>query len=207
MISVSIKNSILFLLIIILLYSILNNYINNKIGIDKSKKKESTNNENQNNLNDDAQIKVDLNYPRSERDTSSGKLQSTSQFNEYNINNINLKQKELYDYVYDDGSKDNLNSFYEVSNNYEKSNKLDPEIKCADNICSNKNFCNTTTPTKQELKGHYSGFNLPQCKGDITDHNKNAYIIKKYNGEKELNGGGEGVLGYDMADASYFSPL
>ena len=151
---------------------------------------------------------VNLEYAKPERDKS-----ANSQ-NLHNTGKHTLRIKELYDYVFDNNASSELDKFYKFDEGaYDRNNDRDVEIKCSDNLCDrNQMYCNTAKTTQEELRGHYSGFNKPQCETDI-DQNKHHYILKKYKDEKEMNGGlscngtSNSIMGFDAADISNFSSL
>ena len=161
-------------ILFLLIILIIHFLINNLLVSTKIVKKEEENHY-------DEEPDVDMDLPKPERNTS------------------NDKMKELYDYVFDEDASKDLNTFYNVDTNMDANNKKDTEMKCADD---NKNFCNTTKPTHDELKAHYGNFNKVQCSTDI-DQNKHVYIVNKYNDEKPMNGGksvNSDVMGFDLTD-------
>ena len=121
------------------------------------------------------------------------------------------KMKDLYDYVYQEGSQNTLDMFFKKSGDMDANNTKDVQVKCADNLCDNvNNYCNTSLPIKQEIEGHYSNFNKVQCEPDLKGtEDKHAYIVKKYNNENAMNGGkidDSNIEAFDTLD-SCFEPL
>ena len=183
MLDTVIKNTILFLLIILILHFLINNVlVEKKILVSKEKKKEVP--EKINGFND-----IDLKRPEPENNTT-----------------VKVdKMKELYDYVFDKDASSDLNKYYDVDNKLDENNKKDVQVKCAEELGGNKNFCMTTKPTQDELKAHYGNFNKVQCEGEI-DQDKHVYLINKFENERPINGGAEdasNIVGFDGFDTTF----
>lgn len=182
MLGTAIKNTILFLLIILILHFLINNVlVEKKILVKKEIKKEPVK---INGFND-----IDLERPEPENNTT-----------------VKVdKMKELYDYVFDEDASNDLNKYYSVDNKIEENNKKDVQVKCAEELGGNKNFCMTTKPTQDELKAHYGNFDKVQCEGEI-DQDKHVYLINKFKDEKPINGGVEdasNIVGFDGFDTTF----
>ena len=181
------KNTILFVLIILILHFLINNFLVEKKIVNNKEKKKENNKEKINGFNQD---NIDLERPKPERSTSK---------------NVD-KMKELYDYVFDEDASNDLNKYYDFdAGAIDANNKKDVEVKCAEELGGNKNYCNTTKPTQDELKAHYGNFNKVQCEGDI-DQDKNVYIVNKFKDEKSINGGVEdqtNIVGFDGFDTTF----
>lgn len=181
------KNTILFVLIILILHFLINNVLVEKKILNNKEKKKENNKEKINGFDED---KVDLERPKPERATSK---------------NVD-KMKELYDYVFDEDASNDLNKYYDVdAGAIDTNNKKDVEVKCAEELGGNKNYCNTTKPTQDELKAHYGNFNKVQCEGNI-DQDKHVYIVNKFKDEKPINGGAEdesNIVGFDGFDTTF----
>jgi len=113
-----------------------------------------------------------------------------------------LKMKELYNYVYEKDADKKLSKLFENPIDIDKNNSVDLQVKCGDSLCSNvNNYCNTSLPIKQELQGHYSNFNKVQCSQDLKgEEAKHFYILEKYKNENAMNGGnidGSGIEAFD----------
>ena len=182
------KNTILFVLIILILHFLINNVLVEKKILNNKEKKKENNKEKINGF--DVPNEVDLERPKPERATSK---------------NVD-KMKELYDYVFDEDASNDLNKYYDVdAGAIDTNNKKDVEVKCAEELGGNKNYCNTTKPTQDELKAHYGNFNKVQCEGDI-DQDKHVYIVNKFKDEKPINGGAEdesNIVGFDGFDTTF----
>lgn len=166
------KNTILFLLIILIIHFLINNLLVETKIVKKEKETEN---------GFDEEPKVDMEYPKPERITPKDKM------------------KELYDYVFDKDASKKLNTFYDVDTNIDENTRKDSEMKCADDC---KNFCNTTKPTQDELKVHYGNFNKVECTADIAQDKHyyilNKYNDEKeINGGKSINCD---IMGYDLSD-------
>jgi hypothetical protein len=192
MLGTAIKNTILFLLIILILHFLINNVLvekkilNNK-NLEKKKvvKKEE---KNINSFNED----IDLDLPKPENGTNNNVIK---------VDNM----KELYDYVFNEDARDDLNKYYNVDNNVDNNNNKDAQVKCAEELGSNKNFCMTTKPTQEELKAHYGNFDKVQCEGEISQ-DKHVYLVNKFENEKPINGGAEdasNITGFDGFDTTF----
>lgn len=182
MLGTAIKNTILFLLIILILHFLINNVlVEKKILVKKETKKEPVK---INGFND-----IDLERPEPENNTT-----------------VKVdKMKELYDYVFDEDASNDLNKYYSVDNNLDENNKKDVQVKCAEELGGNKNFCMTTKPTQDELKAHYGNFDKVQCEGEI-EQDKHVYLINKFKDEKPINGGVEdasNIVGFDGFDTTF----
>ena len=178
-----VKNTALFLLIILILHFMINNLLIDmdlngfgtngsvpdvvKNGVGELKGVHEVNNGNM----------IEVALPQPERDEKKDKDA--------------LKIKQLYDYVYEKDNEKKLDGFFKNSNDIHLNNSKDPQMKCADSLCANvNNYCNTSQPIKQELQGHYSNFNKVQCESDLKgEEHKHVYIVKKYNNENAMNGG------------------
>jgi hypothetical protein len=114
------------------------------------------------------------------------------------------KMKELYDYVFDKDSSKDLNKYFDIDNKIDENNKKDVEVKCAEEIGNNKNYCNTTKPTKDELKNHYGNFDKVQCEGEI-EQDKHVYLVNKFENEKPINGGTDesNIVAFDGFDTTF----
>ena len=178
------KNSILFILIILIIHFLINNIlIDKKISI---KELDYENDKKTNTMSEfDIKKNIDINNPKPER------------------TNSNTEMKELYDYVFDKNAKKGLNDYYEIDNNIDANNNKDSEIKCADDC--NNNYCNTTKPTHDELKAHYGNFNKLSC-SDNLEQDKHSYIVNNYRDEKPMNGGKSKdceIVAYDLTENLY----
>ena len=112
MLGTAIKNTILFLLIILILHFLINNVL---------VEKKLLNTKNNDTENKEEQIesinKIDLDNPKPE-----------------NYTTVKVdKMKELYDYVFDEDATNDLNKYYNVDTNIEKNNKEDVQVKCVKN--------------------------------------------------------------------------
>lgn len=178
-----IKNTLLFLLIILILHFLINNQlIEVKLNKNGKEKKEEMNKETE---------KKDLDRPQPERVVT------------IQPNNV----KDLYDFVFEEDANEDLNKYYEVESDITKNNKKDPEIKCSEELGGNKNFCNTSKPTKDELKAHYGNFNKIQCEGEL-DQDKHVYLVNKFKNESPMNGASDnndGIVGFDGFDTTFDS--
>ena len=184
MLGTAIKNTILFLLIILILHFLINNVLVEKKLLN-TKNNDTENKEEKNESN----IKIDLDKRKPE-----------------NYTTVKVdKMKELYDYVFDEDATNDLDKYYNVDTNIEKNNKEDVQVKCAEELGGNKNFCMTTKPTHEELKAHYGNFDKVQCEGEI-DQDKHVYLINKFENEKPINGGAEdasNIVGFDGFDTTF----
>ena len=187
MLGTAIKNTILFLLIILILHFLINNVlVEKKILVSKEVKNEKDGKE------EPKKVIVDLDLPKPENVTNN------------NVIKVD-KMKELYDYVFDEDATKDLDQYYSVDNDVEGANKKDVQVKCAEELGGNKNFCMTTKPTQDELKVHYGNFDKVQCEGEI-DQDKHVYLINKFKDEKPINGGAEdssNILGFDGFDTTF----
>ena len=172
------KNTVLFLLIIFILHFMINNLLIDMDlnGFDTNKNNEGPLTIKTTEIDNSKMVEVDRAQPeRSEKKDDDA-----------------IKMKELYDYVYEKDANKNLDGFFKKSNDIDKNNSNDVQIKCADSLCSNvNNYCNTSLPIKQELQGHYSNFNKVQCEADLKgeEEHKHVYLVKKYKNENAMNGG------------------
>ncbi len=114
-----------------------------------------------------------------------------------------LKMKELYNYVYEKDADKKLSKLFENPIDIDKNNSVDLQVKCGDSLCSNvNNYCNTSLPIKQELQGHYSNFNKVQCSQDLEgEEAKHFYILEKYKNENAMNGGNIDESGIEAFDS------
>lgn len=114
-----------------------------------------------------------------------------------------LKMKELYNYVYEKDADKKLSKLFENPIDIDKNNSVDLQVKCGDSLCSNvNNYCNTSLPIKQELQGHYSNFNKVQCSQDLEgEEAKHFYIVKNYKNENAMNGGNIDESGIEAFDS------
>ena len=189
MFSTVLKNSILFVLIILILHFLINNILVEKKIVMKEEevknvvegKEGKEGKEEKEDIED-----IDIDYPRPERNTE------------------NTKKQELYDYVFDKNATKDLDTYYNVDNDIDANNKTDTEVKCADD---SNNFCNTTKPTHDELKAHYGNFNFNklQCSNNL-DKEKEVNVVNNYDDEKPMNGGKSKdceILAYDLSDNIY----
>ena len=114
-----------------------------------------------------------------------------------------LKMKELYNYVYEKDADKKLSKLFENPIDIDKNNSVDLQVKCGDSLCSNvNNYCNTSLPIKQELQGHYSNFNKVQCSQDLEgEEAKHFYILEKYKNENAMNGGNIDDSGIEAFDS------
>jgi hypothetical protein len=191
-----IKNTVLFILIILILHFMINNIlVELKLLNKKSPKQE------------EPQVH-DLDYPKPSRkqDDTSMTTELIPKDTPCNTNVNNIKMKELYDFVYDKDAKPELNKFFKDDIDFEKNNENVPEIRCADNLNDNVgNYCSSSPTSKEEITGHYSNFNREECDKDI-DQTKGVYILKKYKNEQEVNGGkleGTDLEAFDGYDSLY----
>lgn len=192
MLGTAIKNTILFLLIILILHFLINNVLVEKKLLN-TKNNDTGNDTGNNTENKEDKIesnnKIDLDNPKPE-----------------NYTTVKVdKMKELYDYVFDEDATNDLDKYYNVDTNIEKNNKQDVQVKCAEELGGNKNFCMTTKPTHEELKAHYGNFDKVQCQGEI-DQDKHVYLINKFENEKPINGGAEdasNIVGFDGFDSTF----
>lgn len=192
MLGTAIKNTILFLLIILILHFLINNVLvekkilNNKNLVKNEEVKEEK--KKINGFNED----IDLDLPKPENGTNN------------NVVKVD-KMKELYDYVFDEDASSDLNKYYNIDNNIDNNNNKDAQVKCAEELGGNKNFCMTTKPTQEELKAHYGNFDKVQCEGEI-DQDKHVYLVNKFENEKSINGGVEdasNITGFDGFDTTF----
>ena len=114
-----------------------------------------------------------------------------------------LKMKELYNYVYEKDADKKLSKLFENPIDIDKNNSVDLQVKCGDSLCSNvNNYCNTSLPIKQEIQGHYSNFNKVQCSQDLEgEEAKHFYIVKNYKNENAMNGGNIDESGIEAFDS------
>lgn len=194
MLGTAIKNTILFLLIILILHFLINNVlVEKKILVSKEVKNDKNGKEKtENKVVINGNGNIDLDYPNPENNTSNNFIKVD-------------KMKELYDYVFDEDATNDLNKYYSVDNNLKENNKMDIQVKCAEELGGNKNFCMTTKPTQDELKSHYGNFDKVQCEGEI-DQDKHVYIVNKFKDERPINGGVEdasNIVGFDGFDTTF----
>ena len=179
MVGAVLKNSILFVLIILIVHFLINNILVEKKIVVKELDLE------EDKLNGfDEEKDIDMDYPRPERNTP------------------NTKMQELYDYVFDKNASKDLDNYYKLENDIDANNNKDVEVKCADDC---NNYCNTTKPTHDELKAHYGNFNKLQC-SDNLDQDKHVYVVNNYNDEKPMNGGKSkdcNIMAFDLSDNLY----
>ena len=188
------KNTILFLLIIFILHFMINNLL---IDMDLNGLQNDKVNGYTPPVPEETPTMVEVDVPQPEREEKK--------------EDDKKKMKDLYDYVYQDGSQNTLDMFFKKSGDMDANNTKDVQVKCADNLCDNvNNYCNTSLPIKQEIEGHYSNFNKVQCESDLKgEEEKHAYIVKKYNNENAMNGGkidDSNIEAFDTLD-SCFEPL
>jgi hypothetical protein len=180
-----IKNSVFFFLLVFIIHYMINNVLLERQSIIDLKPKESDANSSDQEV-DFNQDKKGINYPMPERALE-------GQFKTHD------KGKDLYNYVFSQNADNELDKYYSVDSGMQQKAALDPEMRCdaqcanrlrTDDKCNSKaiDFCNTTIPTQQEIRGHFSGFNKPECEGDI-DQNKHVYLVNNYKDEKLINGG------------------
>jgi len=161
MFDVIIKNTILFLLIILISHFMINNILVD-LNIDYSNKNKSKKQNMLKSVNGfgtkDDEITVnnkkqfiELPIAKPERLITSTSMDCTT--------NKDSKCNELYDYVYSKDAKKDLDDFFDIKNDIDKNNATDFEVKCGDNLCDNvNNYCNTSLPIKQELRKFTSNF-------------------------------------------------
>ena len=188
------KNTILFLLIIFILHFMINNLL---IDMDLNGLQNDKVNGYTPPVPEETPTMVEVDVPQPEREEKK--------------EDDKKKMKDLYDYVYQEGSQNTLDMFFKKSGDMDANNTKDVQVKCADNLCDNvNNYCNTSLPIKQEIEGHYSNFNKVQCESDLKgEEEKHAYIVKKYNNENAMNGGkidDSNIEAFDTLD-SCFEPL
>lgn len=176
-----IKNTILFVLIILIIHFMINNILLELKLLNKKNDKPD---------NNKPQMQ-DLDYPQPAREQQDTSMTSDliPKDTPCDTNVQNLKMKELYDFVYDKDAKPELNKFFEDDIDFEKNNKNVPEVRCADSLDANvSTYCSSNLTSKEEITGHYSNFNKVQCEDEI-DQTKGVYILKKYKNESDINGG------------------
>ena len=207
-----IKNTLLFLLIILIIHFMINNLLIdldlNGFGINGSVPDFNKNGENgeQAVVKDGGEVEevngevkavngvngnntLELALPKPERDEKKDEDA--------------LKMKELYNYVYEKDADKKLSKLFENPIDIDKNNSVDLQVKCGDSLCSNvNNYCNTSLPIKQELQGHYSNFNKVQCSQDLEgEEAKHFYILEKYKNENAMNGGNIDESGIEAFDS------
>ena len=207
-----IKNTLLFLLIILIIHFMINNLLIdldlNGFGINGSVPDFNKNGENgeQAVVKDGGEVEevngevkavngvngnntLELALPKPERDEKKDEDA--------------LKMKELYNYVYEKDADKKLSKLFENPIDIDKNNSVDLQVKCGDSLCSNvNNYCNTSLPIKQELQGHYSNFNKVQCSQDLEgEEAKHFYIVKNYKNENSMNGGNIDESGIEAFDS------
>ena len=128
--------------------------------------------------------------------------------NQCSSNLQDIKMKELYDYVYSENSKQNLNKFYDINtNNIENANNNDDEVKCLGNVRDNINeYCNTSLPIKQELRKHYSNFREVNTDGKpVSSLNNNNVSTLQFldNQNDDASNVVDGVGAFDSFDATF----
>tara|TARA_Y100000389_G_scaffold172667_1_gene181236 strand:+ start:471 stop:1136 length:666 start_codon:yes stop_codon:yes gene_type:complete len=218
MFGIVIKNTVLFLLIILILHFMINNLLvemninnlNNKsvkvngFGVKNNGKVNNNTNKNllnkvsnTNNVNNNKHY-IELQRAKPERLGS----------NDCSQNLQDIKMKELYDYVYSKDDESNLNKFYDINNNIiESSNNKDVEVKCIGNTRDNVNeYCNTSMPIKQELRKHYSNFREVSTDGKELSplNNNNVSSLQFLDGQKDDNKNViDGVGAFDSFDSNY----
>lgn len=161
MFDVVIKNTILFLLIILISHFMINNILVD-LNIDNSNKNKSNNLKSVNGFginNNSDEVTVNNNKEFIELPSSKPERLITSSNMDCATDIRDVKCKELYDYVYNKDAKKDLDEFYDIKNDIDKNNTMDFEVKCGDHLCDNiNNYCNTSLPIKQELRKFTSNF-------------------------------------------------
>ena len=159
-----IKNTILFVLIILIVHFMINNILLELKLLNKKNDKPD---------NNKPQMQ-DLDYPQPAREQQDTSMTSDliPKDTPCDTNVQNLKMKELYDFVYDKDAKPELNKFFEDDIDFEKNNKNVPEVRCADSLDANvSTYCNKV-----------------QCEDEV-EQTKGVYILKNYKNESDINGG------------------
>ena len=119
MLGTAIKNTILFLLIILILHFLIINVLVEKKLLNTKKIMKTENKEDQ--------------------IESINKLIDNPKPENYTTVKVD-KMKELYDYVFDEDATNDLDKYYNVDTNIEKNNKEDVQVKCAEELGGNKNL-------------------------------------------------------------------
>lgn len=213
-----IKNTVLFLLIILILHFMINNLlvemnINNldnksvKVNGFEVKNSGKVNNNTNKNLPDKVSNTDNVNNNKQYIDLQRAKPERLVS-NECSQNLQDIKMKELYDYVYSKNDESNLNKFYDISDNIiDTANNKDIEIKCIGNTRDNVNeYCNTSMPIKQELKKHYSNFREVSTdgKGLSPLNNNNVSSLQFLDGQKDDSKNVvDGVGAFDSFDSNF----
>lgn len=207
-----IKNTLLFLLIILIIHFMINNLLIdldlNGFGINGSVPDFNNNGEN----GEQAVVK-----DGGEVEEVNGEVKAVNSVNGNNTLELALpkperdekkdedalKMKELYNYVYEKDADKKLSKLFENPIDIDKNNSVDLQVKCGDSLCSNvNNYCNTSLPIKQEIQGHYSNFNKVQCSQDLEgEEAKHFYIVKNYKNENAMNGGNIDESGIEAFDS------
>ena len=213
-----IKNTLLFLLIILIIHFMINNLLIdldlNGFGINGSVPDFNKNGENGLNGENGEQAVV---KNGGEVEEVNGEVKAVNGVNGNNTLELALpkperdekkdedalKMKELYNYVYEKDADKKLSKLFENPIDIDKNNSVDLQVKCGDSLCSNvNNYCNTSLPIKQELQGHYSNFNKVQCSQDLEgEEAKHFYILEKYKNENAMNGGNIDNSGIEAFDS------
>ena len=213
-----IKNTLLFLLIILIIHFMINNLLIdldlNGFGINGSVPDFNKNGENGLNGENGEQAVV---KDGGEVEEVNGEVKAVNGVNGNNTLELALpkperdekkdedalKMKELYNYVYEKDADKKLSKLFENPIDIDKNNSVDLQVKCGDSLCSNvNNYCNTSLPIKQELQGHYSNFNKVQCSKDLEgEEAKHFYILEKYKNENAMNGGNIDESGIEAFDS------
>ena len=215
-----IKNTLLFLLIILIIHFMINNLLIdldlNGFGINGSVPDFNKNGENGLNGENGEQAVV-KNGNEKEVEEVNGEVKAVNGVNGNNTLELALpkperdekkdedalKMKELYNYVYEKDADKKLSKLFENPIDIDKNNSVDLQVKCGDSLCSNvNNYCNTSLPIKQEIQGHYSNFNKVQCSQDLEgEEAKHFYILEKYKNENAMNGGNIDESGIEAFDS------
>jgi hypothetical protein len=213
-----IKNTLLFVLIILIIHFMINNLLIdldlNGFGINGSVPDFNKNGKNELNGENGEQVVV---KDGGEVEEVNGEVKAVNSVNGNNTLELALpkperdekkdedalKMKELYNYVYEKDADKNLSKLFENPIDIDKNNSVDLQVKCGDSLCSNvNNYCNTSLPIKQEIQGHYSNFNKVQCSKDLEgEEAKHFYIVKNYKNENAMNGGNIDESGIEAFDS------
>lgn len=195
MIGTALKNTILFLLIILLLNTLLINHLNDKNDNISLKTVANTIKNITKNKNDSDELED------SEDNNNHEILDIKYALPEKDVANNTDKMKQLYDFVFDDNADESLDNFYKIEdeNKIKQINTRDINVRCADTISSQKKFCNTTETSKEAIQGHYSNFNKVELEGELKQKDKHFYLVNQFKDENINNGGVDpsGVSGFD----------
>lgn len=207
-----IKNTLLFLLIILIIHFMINNLLIdldlNGFGINGSVPDFNKNGKNGEQVvvkdgNEVEEVNGEVKAVNSVNGNNTLELALPKPERDEKKDEDALKMKELYNYVYEKDADKKLSKLFENPIDIDKNNSVDLQVKCGDSLCSNvNNYCNTSLPIKQEIQGHYSNFNKVQCSQDLEgEEAKHFYIVKNYKNENAMNGGNIDESGIEAFDS------